>query len=198
MYKEHLREMIQFVLMKYDLYSRNAEELLMLTAACESNLGHYFKQLGGGPALGIFQVEPATYDWMQTKTMIKFGGCYTDLNELCKKHGYEKGYIDYISSNNHMSSILKSKEYANWTKWLKIDQALLSIVKTDEEKLDFMLNIEAQIISARLIYWFKTPKAIPDYKDIELLARYWKRYWNSELGAGTIEGAIKKYNKYVK
>jgi hypothetical protein len=49
-----------------------------------------------------------------------------------------------------------------------------------------------------LIYLFKTPKAIPDYKDIELLARYWKRYWNSELGAGTIEGAIKKYNKYVK
>jgi len=95
MYREHLREMIQFVLKNYDLYSRDAEELLMLTAACESNLGHYFKQLGNGPALGIFQVEPATYDWMQTKVMAKFDRCYKNLDELCKKHGYENGYVDY-------------------------------------------------------------------------------------------------------
>lgn len=37
-----------------------AVELLMLTAATESELGRYLVQLGG-PALGAFQMEPATH-----------------------------------------------------------------------------------------------------------------------------------------
>ena len=41
-------------------YSLVAEELLMLTAAQESHLGTYLKQKGG-PALGIYQMEPATH-----------------------------------------------------------------------------------------------------------------------------------------
>ena len=40
--------------------SENAVELLMLTAAVESNLGYYVRQVRG-PALGIYQMEPATY-----------------------------------------------------------------------------------------------------------------------------------------
>lgn len=60
MNKDHLRELITLVLEELDLYSRDAVELLMLTAAQESRLGHYLKQLHRGPALGIFQMEPAT------------------------------------------------------------------------------------------------------------------------------------------
>jgi hypothetical protein len=33
----------------------------MLTAAVESNMGYYIKQVDG-PAIGIFQMEPATHD----------------------------------------------------------------------------------------------------------------------------------------
>lgn len=40
-------------------YSDAAVELIMLTAAVESNLGTYITQVGG-PAKGIFQMEPAT------------------------------------------------------------------------------------------------------------------------------------------
>lgn len=43
------------------LYSPQAEELLLGTAIQESRLV-YLKQLGGGPALGLFQMEPATHD----------------------------------------------------------------------------------------------------------------------------------------
>lgn len=43
------------------LWSREAEELLLGTAAVESRLGHYIKQLDGGPAVGVFQMEPATH-----------------------------------------------------------------------------------------------------------------------------------------
>ena len=41
-------------------YSKEAEDLLFMTAAHESNLGAYLKQIGG-PALGIYQMEPATH-----------------------------------------------------------------------------------------------------------------------------------------
>ena len=41
------------------MYSPVAENLIMGTAAQESGFT-YIKQLGGGPALGMFQVEPAT------------------------------------------------------------------------------------------------------------------------------------------
>ncbi|WP_299576711.1 hypothetical protein [uncultured Sunxiuqinia sp.] len=43
------------------LYLTEAVNLLMGTAAQESHLGQYIQQLGSGPALGIFQMEPATF-----------------------------------------------------------------------------------------------------------------------------------------
>lgn len=43
-------------------YSDAAVELLFGTASVESKRGTYLKQLGGGPALGIYQMEPATYN----------------------------------------------------------------------------------------------------------------------------------------
>lgn len=42
------------------LWSQSAEELLLGTAAQESHLGTYIKQLDAGPAVGIYQMEPAT------------------------------------------------------------------------------------------------------------------------------------------
>jgi len=43
------------------LHSDAAEDLVMGTASQESHL-LYVRQLGSGPALGLFQVEPVTYD----------------------------------------------------------------------------------------------------------------------------------------
>ena len=56
-----LRGNIQNTLTPLGLYSPEAEELLMATAAQESLLGQYRTQMGG-PALGIFQMEPATFN----------------------------------------------------------------------------------------------------------------------------------------
>ncbi|MBW7929812.1 MAG: hypothetical protein H3C57_00690 [Gammaproteobacteria bacterium] len=42
-------------------WSKAAEDLVMGTAAQESRLT-YLRQLGGGPALGFWQMEPATHD----------------------------------------------------------------------------------------------------------------------------------------
>lgn len=58
-----LRRIIRTTLELIYLYSPAAEDLLLGTAATESHLGKYTSQQGGGPALGIYQMEPATlYD----------------------------------------------------------------------------------------------------------------------------------------
>lgn len=42
------------------LYSRSAEQLIVGTIYVESQ-AKFLKQIGGGPALGVIQMEPATY-----------------------------------------------------------------------------------------------------------------------------------------
>jgi hypothetical protein len=59
--KQFSRYIIKPALQAIDLYSEAAAELLLGTAIQESRLT-YLKQIGGGPALGVFQMEPATHD----------------------------------------------------------------------------------------------------------------------------------------
>jgi hypothetical protein len=56
-----LRALIKSTLSPLNLYSAAAEELLMATCAQESGLGTYRRQLSG-PAIGIFQMEPETFN----------------------------------------------------------------------------------------------------------------------------------------
>lgn len=59
---DHLtREVVKPVLRHLNLWSLAAENLILGTAAVESNMGTYLRQLGGGPAMGIWQMEPATH-----------------------------------------------------------------------------------------------------------------------------------------
>jgi hypothetical protein len=60
------REVIKDTLLKFQelggaKYSEDAVELLVMVAAHESLMGRFIKQVKG-PALGIFQMEPATHD----------------------------------------------------------------------------------------------------------------------------------------
>lgn len=60
--QQQLRGLIKYCLDGLGMYSKAAENLLMGTAAQESRLGTYIRQLGNGPALGIMQMEPATFN----------------------------------------------------------------------------------------------------------------------------------------
>lgn len=55
------RAIIRPALETIELYSLAAEELMLGTALQESGL-RYLEQLGGGPALGLWQMEPETHD----------------------------------------------------------------------------------------------------------------------------------------
>ena len=59
--KDQFRDLIRRTLKDITLYSEDAVDLLMMTAAAESNLGEYLRQING-PALGAFQMEPGTHD----------------------------------------------------------------------------------------------------------------------------------------
>ena len=47
--------------------SESAVDLLMLTAAVESDFGTYLFQMDDGPAVGAFQMEPLTAEWIWNK-----------------------------------------------------------------------------------------------------------------------------------
>lgn len=89
----HLREHVIEPTLKYlDLYSPEAVDLLLGTCAQESAMGRYLVQIRG-PALGVYQMEPATYtdSW---ENYICYRGWLADkVNNLRAgppKHGAEE------------------------------------------------------------------------------------------------------------
>lgn len=141
---EHLRKLIQDSLPDF-LYSRDAEELLIATAAHETFLGYFLYQ-EGGPALGIYQMEPKTE------------------NDLWNNFIYYK---------------------------LNIRNILPDPIEADLE-----YDLKYQTIMARLLY-YRVPEDIPNWKDLEGIARYWKKWWNTPKGKGTIEDFKRNYRTYV-
>jgi hypothetical protein len=44
--------------------------------------------------------------------------------------------------------------------------------------------------------YLEIAKSLPDEYDIEGLAKYWKKYYNTEKGKGTVEDFVKNYKKF--
>lgn len=99
-----LRHFIEDTLEKINLNSRGAVELLMLTAAVESHGGKYIWQRKG-PALGIFQMEPATrYDI--TENFLRYK---PDL--MVKVNNFYLGYDDELMWNLRYAVIMARLHY---------------------------------------------------------------------------------------
>ena len=83
---DHLRKHVIRPTIKYlGLHSYAAEELLVGTAAQESRGGHYLKQLGGGPAIGVFQMEPDTHDDIWGNYLEYRQSLADSIRMLCRK-----------------------------------------------------------------------------------------------------------------
>lgn len=153
---QDMRILIKDVLTEANLYSRDAEELLILTMAAESLGGHYLFQQNG-PARGFFQMEPAT-------------------------------------ERDILNNFIKFKT--------NLRLALANIIAWEGDKWAYLevqplvRNLAYQILMAR-IHYLRKPGSIPNEHDVEGLAHYWKEHYNTRLGKGTVEGAIKKYKEYV-
>ncbi|WP_291329036.1 hypothetical protein [Desulfovibrio sp. UCD-KL4C] len=152
--KIQLADLIKRVLIEADLYSPEAEELLILTVAQESQGGTYLRQLGNGPALGIFQMEPATHDDIWENFL-----------------GYRESLGERILDVAGMFNGPDSKE------------------------LEY--NFRYAILMARMQY-YRRREPLPAVNDVKGRAVYWKIYYNTPSGAGTVSEAISNYERYCR
>ena len=140
------------------LWSEAAEELLMGTAAQESHFS-YVDQLDGsrqyvlGPALGLWQMEPATE---------------RDL------------FINFLKYKPE----LKTKVEQFFGEWIPGCPPLMG-------------DLHYQAALARLHY-YRVKEALPGVADLRGQARYWKQYYNTFRGKGTVEEYIQNYHQFVK
>ena len=150
----HLQEVVRSVCQGLDLWSPSAENLLLGTAAQESHLGHYLKQLKKGPAIGIYQMEPDTW------------------------HDLHAHYLRY-------NTPLRNKLNQFVSPWGRL-----------MGEMAMQGNLNYATACARLQY-FRKPERLPAYDDIEGLARYWKKHWNTVHGKGTVEEFIENYQRFL-
>ena len=130
------------------MHSLAAENLLMGTAAVESNLD-FVRQLGGGPALSLFQMEPATH------------------NDIWK------AYLSYRPART--ADVLR---------------AIATDRQPPAERLVWDFRYAA--IMCRLHYR-RVQDALPNEHDVWGMAHYWKDFYNTHEGAGTVEKFVEKY-----
>lgn len=131
-------------------YSIDAEKLLLGTAAQESKYGKYVYQIGGGSALGKFQMETETF------------------NDICE---------NFLASRpNLMAKIIQITS--------------VDMLNSD----DLVTNDKLATCMAR-VHYFRQKGAIP--KTLLGQANYWKDYYNTFKGKGTVEEYIENYLKYV-
>ena len=147
--KKQLRNLVNEVLLKMELHTPEAVELILGTIAQESAGGKYIRQITG-PALGICQMEPATFKCIVNNYI---------------KYKPELGRVIMFASG---VSALKS------------------------EMLEY--NLAFSIAMCR-IHYLRVSEALPH--DLEGYAKYWKQYYNTVHGKGTVEEFIANYNRRV-
>lgn len=150
---DQLRDLIIVPVLKHlGMYSEAAANLVLGTAIQESGL-HHLVQMGGGPARGIFQMEPATHD---------------DL------------WLNYLSYRPALVQKINDLELPNWYEG------------HDADEMEGNLYYAAAM--CRLQY-YRRPETLPDALDIRGLAEYWKAFYNTANGSGTVEEFLKNWNR---
>ena len=125
--------------------SKNAQMLLLSTAAIESKCGYYIKQING-PALGIWQMEPATE---------------SDIWLNC--------------------DALQDDEF-----YKMVGLMLPPTHEQSNSELDLITLPTYACAMARLKYSMDTAP-LPFYADMYGIYAYYKRIYNTPLGASTFE-----------
>lgn len=147
--KQFRIEIIRPTLEHMGMWSQAAENLEIGTGYQESRLT-YLRQLGGGPALGIYQIEPDTH---------------TDL------------WMNYLAFRKPIADKLRQ---------------LRSKIPLGESNL--ITNLAYATAVCRLLY-YRQAESLPDAQDIEGLAAYWKKYYNTPDGAGTVTEWVFNYRE---
>lgn len=137
-------------------YSLAADQLVVGTLAQESN-GTYIKQLGKGPAMGLFQMEPATHKdlWLN---FIRYRPVLRDALLDMTSDSFDRNYDEH-GWPDHMALVWNNRYAAAMCR----------------------------------AHYIRKPQELPKANDINGLALYWKRHYNTHLGAGTVKEFVKNF-----
>ena len=85
-----------------------------------------------------------------------------------------------------------------WKNYLAFNPGLtnkiIEICGSDAMKPQALVyNLKYAIIMCR-IHYYRIQRILPEKNDLRGLAIYWKQYYNTNLGAGTVDDFIKNYN----
>ena len=143
--KKVCEEIANYSLDKLELNSDAALQMVMTTGQTESGYD-YLRQIKG-PAIGFWQMEPATmYDIWENYVAYR-----PKYKEALWRLGFNEGFAV---------------------------ESLLS-------------NLAVQTAFCRLHYR-RVPKKLPKAGDLEGQAKYWKEFYNTIKGKGTVEHFINK------
>lgn len=134
-------------------YSRSAEHLLIGTAVQESRLT-YLHQGGNGPAVGLWQMEPATHDDIWHNYI-----AYQPGTLESKIVDIKTNIEPFLSSSDQMAG-----------------------------------NLYYACAMARLLYR-RVKAPLPQPGDPYAMGSYWKQYYNTPQGKGTVAQFVSNWNK---
>lgn len=154
-------EVVRPVLLAMGAWSREAESLLTGTAMVESKLRHLV-QLGGGPALGPYQMEPTTHESLWRDFLRYRPWRAAAVVRLLNR---DVDLPDPLSDANahHVA--------------LALEEDL--IVHPEAAEIPGLWAYATAMARCRYLW---DPRPIPIHP--WGLAQYWKRVYNSHLGAG--------------
>ena len=87
--KNEIKDIIEWTLNKIGMYSDDAAAMVFRTGMTETGYKH-LKQMGDGPAIGFFQIEPATLNDVMDNYVLYRPAIKTDLYSL----GYDDKDIE--------------------------------------------------------------------------------------------------------
>lgn len=90
--------------------------------------------------------------------------------------------------------------YENFLKYnknlrIKIDSISRHSIMFNREK-ELVTNLAYAVAITRLCY-YRAKEALPEYGDIHGMAVYWKNYYNTSKGKGTIDEFVDNYHRFV-
>ena len=105
--KKDIRKIIAWSLKEMGLYSKDAVDLVYKTGNAETGYRH-LKQMGGGPAIGFWQVEPATLiDIMDNYVKYR-----PELEKRLKSLGFSRSSIETrVMSNIALQAVFCRLKY---------------------------------------------------------------------------------------
>jgi hypothetical protein len=134
--------------------------------------------------------------WSPSAEVLLLGTCATESNL--------GEYIKQIKGPALGIYQMESTTYIDiWTNFLKyrpeLVNRILKVCNYKEEPFaeELIYNLKLATIFARLQY-YRQKESLPDHNNIYGLAKYYKKYYNTENGKGSVGKFLNDYDKYIK